>query len=288
MLAIALWPDPATEPPREREYLEFTACLLTPQDGVRGAAAGPVWAAMQDASQQTKAKVQYLEVSGAQTVENAVTFLNSLPEFQIEPSTTAHPNASDRTFTIAYDALARPPTQTLPGGVTITNTYNDVGKLTGETGAGAEGGANTFTYDDRGLLLTTSGVSGSATLGYKADGQLGSRLDAAGTTTYAYDSAGRLDTVANPGTSVATKLTYNTINQPKTVTYGGTGNVRTFGYNVQHRLETDELKTSGGTSATKITYGYDNNGNETSKATTGFGGTVTNTYTYDQANRLTS
>ncbi|WP_433609895.1 LamG-like jellyroll fold domain-containing protein [Dactylosporangium sp. CA-139114] len=234
----------------------------------------------------------------------------NLPESQIEPSTTAHPNASDRTFTIAYDALARPATQTLPGGVTITNTYNDVGKLTGQTGAGAEvttaarsfgydlagrltsttgsGGANTFTYDDRGLLLTTSGVSGSATFGYKADGQLASRLDAAGTTTYAYDSAGRLDTVANTGTSVATKLTYNTINQPKTVTYGGTGNVRSFGYNVQHRLETDELKTSGGTSIAKITYGYDNNGNETSKATTGFGGTVTNTYTYDQANRLTS
>ncbi|MEV8517869.1 LamG-like jellyroll fold domain-containing protein [Dactylosporangium sp. NPDC051484] len=234
----------------------------------------------------------------------------NLPEQQIEPSTTAHPNLSDRTFTVAYDALARPAAQTLPGGVTITNTYNDVGKLTDQTGAGAEvtttarsfgydlaghltsttgsGGANTFTYDDRGLLRTTSGVSGSATLGYKADGQLASRLDAAGTTTYAYDSAGRLDTIANTGTSVATKLTYNTINQPKTVTYGGTGNVRTFGYNNQHRLDTDELKTSGGTSVAKITYGYDNNGNETSKATTGFGGTVTNTYTYDQANRLTS
>ncbi|WP_433609897.1 hypothetical protein ACQP2P_39645 [Dactylosporangium sp. CA-139114] len=80
VLAIALWPDPAPDPPREREYLEFTACLLTPQDGVRDAAAGPVWAAMQDASRQTKAKVQYLEVSGAQTVENAVTFLNSLAQ----------------------------------------------------------------------------------------------------------------------------------------------------------------------------------------------------------------
>ncbi|WP_432978319.1 LamG-like jellyroll fold domain-containing protein [Dactylosporangium sp. CA-233914] len=234
----------------------------------------------------------------------------NLPEEQIEPSTTAHPNLSDRTFTVAYDALARPATQTLPGGVTITNTYNEVGKLTGQTGTGAEvttaarsfgydlaghltsttvsGDANTFTYDDRGLLRTTSGISGSATFGYKADGQLGSRLDAAGTTAYAYDSAGRLDTVTNTGTSVATKLTYNTINQPKTVTYGGTGNVRTFGYNNQHRLETDELKTSGGASVAKITYGYDNNGNETSKATVGFGGTVTNTYTYDLADRLTS
>ncbi|MEV8517868.1 hypothetical protein [Dactylosporangium sp. NPDC051484] len=79
-LAFVLWPDPAPEPSREREYLQFTACLLTPQDGVRDAAAEPIWTAMQDASQQTKAKMQYLEITGAQTVENAVTFLNSLAQ----------------------------------------------------------------------------------------------------------------------------------------------------------------------------------------------------------------
>lgn len=234
----------------------------------------------------------------------------NVPEEQIEPSTTAHPNLTDRTFKIAYDALARPVTQTMPGGVTITNTYNEVGKLTGQTGAGAEvttaarsfgydlaghltsttgsGGANTFTYDDRGQLRTTSGVSGAATFTYKNDGQLSTRADAAGSTAYNYDTAGRLDTVANTTTSVQTKLTYNTINQPKTVIYGGTGNVRTFGYDTRHRLNTDELKTSGGTAVASITYGYDNNGNETSKATTGFGGTVSNTYTYDLADRLLS
>ncbi|WP_432978322.1 hypothetical protein [Dactylosporangium sp. CA-233914] len=80
VLAIALWPDPAPEPSREREYLQFTACLLTPQDGVRDLAAEPIWAAMQDASRQTRAKVQYLEITGVQTVENAVTFLNSLAQ----------------------------------------------------------------------------------------------------------------------------------------------------------------------------------------------------------------
>ncbi len=234
----------------------------------------------------------------------------NLPEEQIEPATTAHPNAADRTFTVAYDALARAATQTLPGGVTITNTYNEVGKLTGQTGAGAEvataarsfgydlagrltsatvsGDANTFTYDDRGLLRTTSGVSGAATFGYTSDGRMGSRADAAGTTTYSYDTAGRVDTIANTTTSVQAKWAYNTLNQPSTITYGGTGNVRSLGYDTLHRLSTDELKTSGGTSVAKITYGYDANGNETSKATTGFGGTVTNSYGYDLANRLTS
>jgi hypothetical protein len=79
-LTVALWPDERPEPSREREYLQFTACLLTPQDGVRDPAAVPVWAAMQDASLQTRAKVQYLEVTGEQTADNAVTFLNSLAQ----------------------------------------------------------------------------------------------------------------------------------------------------------------------------------------------------------------
>ncbi|MFF5229384.1 hypothetical protein [Dactylosporangium sp. NPDC000521] len=79
VLMVSLWPDPAPES-REREYLQFTACLLTPADGVRDPAAAPVWKAMQDASLQTQAKAQYLEISGAQTVDNAVTFLNSLAQ----------------------------------------------------------------------------------------------------------------------------------------------------------------------------------------------------------------
>ncbi|WP_327004359.1 hypothetical protein OHA72_56545 [Dactylosporangium sp. NBC_01737] len=79
VLVVVSWPDRAPEL-REREYLQFTACLLTPSDGVRDAAAEPVWKAMQDASLQTRAKVQYLEISDAQTVDNAVTFLNSLAQ----------------------------------------------------------------------------------------------------------------------------------------------------------------------------------------------------------------
>lgn len=80
VLIVALWPDPKPEPPRERQYLQFTACLLTPQKGVNDPAAAPVWAALQDASLKTLAKVQYLEITGAQTVDNAVTFLNSLAQ----------------------------------------------------------------------------------------------------------------------------------------------------------------------------------------------------------------
>ncbi len=72
--------SPAPTPPRARQYLEFTACLLTDERGIIGPEAKPVWAGMQDASLATHAKVQYLAVSGPQTVDNAVPYLNSLAQ----------------------------------------------------------------------------------------------------------------------------------------------------------------------------------------------------------------
>lgn len=66
--------------PRARQYLDVTACLLTDDKGIAGAAAAPVWAGMQDASAATRAKVQYLAVAGEQTPQNAGTFLASLAQ----------------------------------------------------------------------------------------------------------------------------------------------------------------------------------------------------------------
>lgn len=75
-----MWPGQQEEPPRARQYLEFTACLLTGERGTAEPAAAPVWAGLQEASLSTRAKVQYLAVTGPQTVENAVPFLNSLAQ----------------------------------------------------------------------------------------------------------------------------------------------------------------------------------------------------------------
>jgi|tagenome__1003787_1003787.scaffolds.fasta_scaffold20883317_2 basic membrane lipoprotein Med (substrate-binding protein (PBP1-ABC) superfamily) len=72
------WPtDPA---PRARAYLDYTACLLTDDHGVAGAAGAPVWAGMQKASADTRAKVQYASVAGPQTADNAVPFLTGLAQ----------------------------------------------------------------------------------------------------------------------------------------------------------------------------------------------------------------
>ncbi|MGN9801925.1 hypothetical protein [Micromonospora sp. L32] len=77
VLAWALWPA-AAPPPRQREYRAETACLLTGEKGVAAPEAVPVWAGMQEASLATHVKIQYLEVSGPQTPENAETYLASL------------------------------------------------------------------------------------------------------------------------------------------------------------------------------------------------------------------
>jgi YD repeat-containing protein len=129
-----------------------------------------------------------------------------MPESQIEPATSAHPNAADRTFTVAYDKAGRPSKQTLPGGVTITNAFDDIGQLTTQTGQGAEaatedrtfgydlagritalsgtGGVSSLTYDDRNLLRSITGPSGNSSFTYNDDGYMASRADAAGATTY--------------------------------------------------------------------------------------------------------
>ncbi|WP_198041351.1 LamG-like jellyroll fold domain-containing protein [Micromonospora chokoriensis] len=232
-----------------------------------------------------------------------------LPESQIEPSTTAFPSLADRTFTTSYDAAGRPKKQAMPGGVNVTNTYDDLGRIKQISGAGAEvatadrtfdyddagrltslsvpSGTNTLSYDDRGLPLTITGPNDNASFSYTRDGRMASRSDAAGTTNYTYDTAGRFKTATNPTTGINLTVGYNKVSLPATVTYGTNNNVRTLTYDALHRLKTDTVKTSSGAQTLgSITYGYDNNGNETSKVTTGFSGAGSNTYTYDLADRL--
>ncbi|MFJ8580373.1 hypothetical protein [Micromonospora sp. NPDC093277] len=70
--------------PRARQYGSFTSCLLTDQDGIGGVVAAPVWSGMQDASLATLTKIQYLSVIGAQTTDNAGTFVASLVQSQCD------------------------------------------------------------------------------------------------------------------------------------------------------------------------------------------------------------
>lgn len=247
----------------------------------------------------------------------------NLQQSEIEPSTSAYPDATDSTFTTAYDADGRPVTQAQPGGVTITDSYDSVGDLTGQSGWGADaptasrtfgynlagdltsastsgsegsqdnsggsqGTGEQFTYNDRGELLTANGSAGDSSFSYTGDGLVRTATTAAGTTGYTYDVDDRLATVTDPATGTILDYGYNDDSELTSIKYGLSGDAQTYGYNSLHELTSDSLTTPSGATAASITYGYDADGNLTSKDTTSLAGASDNTYTYDEANRLTS
>ncbi|MEU2155707.1 BMP family ABC transporter substrate-binding protein [Streptomyces sp. NPDC019396] len=87
---LAVWlfvPGGQAGPPdaRARQYKDVDACLLTGEKGVAaGTPAAPVWEGMQKASLETRARVNYVPVMGAQSVENARPFFNGLMQRQCE------------------------------------------------------------------------------------------------------------------------------------------------------------------------------------------------------------
>ncbi|MGC9536762.1 DNRLRE domain-containing protein [Streptomyces sp. UG1] len=235
---------------------------------------------------------------------------HGLPESVVEPSTTAHPNAADRTWTTVYDAAGRPVKELEPGGVSVQRTFDALGRLTEVTGAGAEatttadtfgydaagrltsasapGGTDTFTYDDRGNLLSSNGPSGTATFSYDEEGRLTGRTDAAGQATFGYDGAGRLKTAADPLTQATQTYGYDTASRLTSVAYGSTGATRSLGYDVLDRPTSDVLNSPSGTTTASVAYDFDKASHLTGKTTTGTAGAGTQSYGYDRAGRLTS
>ncbi|MFF3503172.1 LamG-like jellyroll fold domain-containing protein [Streptomyces sp. NPDC003247] len=251
------------------------------------------------------------------------TFTNwGLPESTIEPSTPAHPDTADRTWTTVYDKAGQAVEERLPGGVQRERTYDGLGRLTRESGTGAEAATvtrtleydltgrlttvgtadaltrNTYTYNDRGQLLTADGPGGTSRYAYNADGSMTQRTTDAGTTDYTYDSAGRIDTIWDSITGNNVLYDFDAAGRPTVeqyatksadaTTYTVTAK-RTYGYDSLGRLNTDTVTSPNGTtSVASTTYGYDLDDNLTSKTTSGTAGAGTNTYGYDHANRMTS
>ncbi|MFE2301571.1 LamG-like jellyroll fold domain-containing protein [Streptomyces sp. NPDC059445] len=239
----------------------------------------------------------------------------------IEPTTAKYTSAADSTTTYAYDADGQMTTATLPGGTTTSMTYDLDGQLKTMSGTGADAATakrsfdydaagrvmsadtdeagiagavdhqdathDAFTYDDRGDVLTTSGSAGSSSFTYNNDASMLTRTDAAGTTSYGYDTAGRMSTLNDAATGTQITASYGSLNEIKSLKYGTTGQTRTFGYNSAHELTSDVL-VQGASTVASFGYGYDKNGNLTSKTTAGVSGASSNTYTYDWSDRLTS
>ncbi|MFD0799743.1 DNRLRE domain-containing protein [Streptomonospora algeriensis] len=228
----------------------------------------------------------------------------------IEPATDAHPDPAERTWSTVYDAAGRQVEERLPGGVTQQRTYDALGRITQESGSGAEadtaptslgydaaghltsvnapGGTNTYTWDDRGNLLTTAGPSGTAEFQYNADGQMTQRTDAAGTATFSHDAAGRLQSATDPLTGTTRAYGYDNASRLTSIAYGDSAAQRNLNYDAQGRLTSDILNAPDGTGVSGISYAYDAADRLVGKTTAGTAGAGEHTYDYDHAGRLTS
>ncbi|WP_162794652.1 RHS repeat-associated core domain-containing protein [Nonomuraea lactucae] len=233
-----------------------------------------------------------------------------LAETVTEPATAAHPNAADRTWTHIYDPAGNPTAEIQPGRVRIDRTFDHLGRLTRETGGGggAASAERTFGYDqagrrtaigdlsvdynDRALPLTVKrGESTQTSYSYDSLGNPTQRIDAAGTATFTWDSAGRLETATDPVTTRKITYGYDAASRLTSMNaaIGATASdSQTFTYDALDRLATHTLKRNTGAQLAKITYGWDKDDNLTTKTTAGTAGAGTNAYTYDHAGRLTS
>ncbi|MGI5287197.1 LamG-like jellyroll fold domain-containing protein [Nonomuraea polychroma] len=231
-----------------------------------------------------------------------------LVETVTEPATAAHPNVADRTWTHAYDAVGNQIATVQPGGVRIDRTFDHLGRLAKETGAGggAASAERTFGYDlagrlsnagdltvdynDRSLPLKVSrGTTQETAYAYDALGNPTQRIDAAGTSAFTWDNANRLATATDPVTGRTLTYGYDNASRLKTITAtSGMASTQSFDYDNMNRIIGQTLKNGSGTQLAKIAYGWDKDDNLTTKTTTGTAGAGTNTYTYDHAGRLTS
>ncbi|MGE5133612.1 MAG: BMP family ABC transporter substrate-binding protein [Gemmatimonadota bacterium] len=116
--------------PRARQYLAFTACLLTDAHGLNGQPAATVWAGMEDASLATHAKAEYLPVMTGGTAADAAPFLASLAARQCKVIIGAGPAPS---AAVAAGARRYPAIRfAVVGGGTAGRNVAD---LTGSAGA---------------------------------------------------------------------------------------------------------------------------------------------------------
>ncbi|MEU3323241.1 RHS repeat-associated core domain-containing protein [Streptomyces sp. NPDC006785] len=244
-----------------------------------------------------------------------------LPESTIEPATAAHPSEGDRTWTTVYDRAGQATTERLPGGVRRDRVYDGMGRLVQETGTGAEAATvtrtlgydpagrlvsagtasllekNTYTYNDRGLLLSAKGPGGEVSYEYDGDGSMTNRWHQDVQTSFGYDAVGRLDWTSDSLTGRQTWVDFDEAGRPRLAQYAEpladgswkVGAQRAYEYDSLGRQTSDAVTaTDTGKTVTSLTYGYDLDDRLTSKTTTGVVGAGTHSYAYDDAGRLSS
>jgi RHS repeat-associated protein len=241
---------------------------------------------------------------------------SSVPEV-IQTTTTATPNPT-QVSTTTLDGLGRVSTVVAANGATTQSMYDSRGRLYSVTNPSlsstdSTNGLTKYFYDALGRLTVQTQPDGSSTLqwcyeGMVASGQTNCLANKSSNTIAEADAwvdysdesgkhwqrmsdgLGRLTAVLEPNTSnapaIETDYTYTALNDLSTVNQVGlpseTPVARSFGYDGMSRLITATNAESGTT-----TYGYDANGNLTSKVDARGSATGGVWYCYDGLNRLT-
>lgn len=184
--------------------------------------------------------------------------------------------SGSQTQTWTYDSRINVTSHTNALGQTVTYTYDNTGnRLTGTSVLGT----SSFTYDQRGQVLTaTDAMNGTTTYVYDAAGNLSSVTDALNnTTTFSYDARGQLLTMTN-ARGKNTTFTYDGSGNLSQTT-DALGNIAKFTYDARGRMTsaTDAL-------AFKTSYAHDAAG-RLNKITRADNSTIS--FTYDLAGRRT-
>jgi RHS repeat-associated protein len=185
----------------------------------------------------------------------------------------------------AYDELNRLDTLTFGDGQAVTYEYFPDGLK--KTVTNPNGTTSTYLYDaaDRMTDITHTGPTGvvsSYQYVYDASSNRERQIETNGgrteTTDYAYDFVNRLKSVTYPDRT--TQYEYDLSgNRIQEVTTGAAASDKTFEYDAINRLE---RMTDTTTSAVVAAYGYDENGNTTSKTAGG----VTTSFLFDIRDQL--
>jgi RHS repeat-associated protein/uncharacterized repeat protein (TIGR01451 family) len=179
----------------------------------------------------------------------------------------------DGTTRYTYDSRSRVVSVADPRGGLFNLQYDSGSRITALTRP--NGITDAYTYDLNGRLVAIASKLGGTTVqnltqAFDTNGQVASRTDAAGPTTFTHDADGRLTSVGAPGAAA------------QAYAYDAAGN-RTSGPFSSNSIynAADEL-----TSDTGFTYTYDAEGQRTSKTDRATGATTR--YLYNGAQQLTS
>jgi len=223
---------------------------------------------------------------------------------QVASRADAPPGGSGSSTTAyTYDKLDRVIALTDPLSHTTSTAYDAVGNKISSTDA--LGNITTYSYDTMNRLGTvTDPLSHTMTYGYDNSNNRQAAADALGNvTTTLYDALDRATTIIQPGRNGTTTIAFDAAGRQTTLT-DAVGNITTWAYDAADRLTTltdplgkvatyvydnaNELTDTTDRNSRRTTYSYDNDGRKTGETWVSASPAELITYTYDHDSRLTA